>query len=60
MHFKITYNTGKDRFVRTKSKAEAEEVAARLLHVKKIGKIRRFEALDFDYVTPDDISKEAE
>ena len=55
MHFKITNNNGTERFVRAKSKAEGEEVEKRLRHVKKISKIKRWQAIEFEAVQPDDI-----
>ena len=57
MRFRIINNNGRERFVQAKSNAEGEEVGKRLQTVKDMGKIRRFEHLEFDKITPDDILK---
>tara|TARA_B100001989_G_C24541525_1_gene467880 strand:- start:675 stop:863 length:189 start_codon:yes stop_codon:yes gene_type:complete len=58
MYYRIIGNKGQERFVKAKSKSEGGEVAERLRHVMKQGKIKRFEKVEFDKVTPEDISKD--
>ena len=58
MRFRIINNNGTERFVRAKSKKLGEEVEKRLNTVKAMGKIKSFERLNFDSITPDSILRQ--
>lgn len=57
MRFKITNNNGTERFVQAKSNKDGDEVENRLKTVKAMGKIKSFERLSFERITPDSILK---
>ncbi|PCI54033.1 MAG: hypothetical protein COB36_11035 [Alphaproteobacteria bacterium] len=59
MYYKITGNKGQVRYVQAKSKAVGEVVATRLQKVKDMGRIKSFEHLKFERITPDDVMKVA-
>lgn len=59
MRYKITNNHGKERFVQAKSNAEGEEVEKRLKTIKDMGKIKSYEHLEFERITPDEVLKVA-
>lgn len=60
MRFRIINNNGTERFAQAKSKAAGDEVEERLTTVKAMGKIKGFERLNFDRITPDSILKVAD
>ena len=57
MYFRIINNNGVERFVSAKSNDNAKEISKRLQTVKDMGKIKRFEHLNFDRITPDEVLK---
>ena len=57
MRFMIVNNKGRTRFVSGVSNAQGDIIEDRLRTIAKYGRIKRYERLNFERITPNDILK---